>query len=316
MTGGGRRVQLTERLRGRILTRMHLWGLAPGDRLPGIRELARELGEDHRTVAEAYRQLEAEGLVEVRGRSGVYAAAPPHRAGDLPMGTAQWLVQVFTQARQRRLRLDELPALFSRAAAARRLRCACVESSEDQMVAYTWELENSYGLEVVPVMLSDGSDSRTELADALRGADLAITTRYHTKAVQPAAEAAGVPLVVIAVDPDAARDVAHLLDERLQQEPVTMIIADRRFVARLQRIAEEVLPSANRIRYVLADDSAALARLKPGERVIMTRAAQARLGRRAPQYWLLHAPLFARETVDELCTEIVRMNLQSSANTL
>lgn len=314
MTVGGKREQLAERLRGRILTRMHLWGLAPGDRLPGIRELARELGEDHRTVAEAYRQLESEGLVEVRGRSGVYAAAPPRQAGDLPMETAQWLVHVFTQARQRRLRLEELPALFDRASAARRLRCACVESSEDQMIAYTWELENSYGLHAVPVYLSGDSDDPAGLADVLHGADLAVTTRYHARAVQSAAEAVGVPLVLIAVDPDAARDVAQLLSERLQHEPVTMIVADRRFLARLRRIAEEFLPTANRIRYVLADDAGALARLNPAERVIITRAARARLGRRAPQAWLLHAPLFAPETVRELCTEIVRLNLESNVD--
>ena len=313
MTSGGKREQLAERLRARILTRMHLWGLAPGDRLPGIRELARELREDHRTVAEAYRLLEAEGLVEVRGRSGVYAAAPPSAVGDLPPGTAEWIVQVLTEARQRRLTLGELPALLGQAISARRLRCACVESSEDQMVAYTWELENSYGLDATSVYLSGEANDAKALADGLRGADIVVTTRFHVKAAQPAANAVGLPLVLISVDPDAARDVAQLLDNRLQQEPITMIVADRRFVAHLRRIAEEFLPAANQIRYVLADDGMALARLTSADRLIITRAALARLGNRAPDFWLLHAPLFAAETVQELCTAIVRLNLQGNS---
>jgi DNA-binding transcriptional regulator YhcF (GntR family) len=72
--------ELSDRLRDRILNALHLGTLRPGDRLPSIRTLWREMGVDHRVVAQAYRSLEAEGLVEVRGRSGV-SVAPQDQLG-------------------------------------------------------------------------------------------------------------------------------------------------------------------------------------------------------------------------------------------
>ncbi len=46
--------------------------VAPGDRLPPVRQLAVDLAVHHNTVAEAYRQLAQEGWLElVRGRGAV-----------------------------------------------------------------------------------------------------------------------------------------------------------------------------------------------------------------------------------------------------
>lgn len=48
--------------------------LAPGSRLPTVRELAVELGLAPNTVARAYRELETAGIVETRGRRGTFVA--------------------------------------------------------------------------------------------------------------------------------------------------------------------------------------------------------------------------------------------------
>ena len=49
--------------------------LGPGDRLPTVRALAEQLGLAPNTVARAYRELEADGVVETRGRHGTRVAA-------------------------------------------------------------------------------------------------------------------------------------------------------------------------------------------------------------------------------------------------
>ena len=46
-----------------------------GDRLPTVRTLAAEVGLASNTVARAYRELEAAGVVETRGRNGTFVAA-------------------------------------------------------------------------------------------------------------------------------------------------------------------------------------------------------------------------------------------------
>lgn len=45
-----------------------------GDRLPPVRSLARSLGLAPNTVARAYRELEANGQIETRGRLGSFIA--------------------------------------------------------------------------------------------------------------------------------------------------------------------------------------------------------------------------------------------------
>ncbi len=65
---------LFDQLRTQIIDAIRDGRLAPGTRLPTVRELAAELGLAVNTVARAYRELEAAGLLETRGRFGTYVA--------------------------------------------------------------------------------------------------------------------------------------------------------------------------------------------------------------------------------------------------
>src|SRR5262249_57636429 len=59
--------------------------LAPGERLASVRQLAVDLGVNHNTVAEAYRQLAAEGFLQLDRRAGavvIERAAPRAAAGE------------------------------------------------------------------------------------------------------------------------------------------------------------------------------------------------------------------------------------------
>jgi DNA-binding transcriptional regulator YhcF (GntR family) len=54
--------------------------LLPGERLPTVRALAADLGLAVNTVARAYKELEASGLVETRRRAGTVVASGAHTA--------------------------------------------------------------------------------------------------------------------------------------------------------------------------------------------------------------------------------------------
>ena len=49
--------------------------LRPGEQLPGIRPLAEELVVNPNTIARAYRELEHEGVIELRQGAGAFVAA-------------------------------------------------------------------------------------------------------------------------------------------------------------------------------------------------------------------------------------------------
>lgn len=59
-----------EQARAQLADRIRSGRLVAGARLPTVRRLAEDLGLAAGTVARAYRELEAEGLVETRGRNG------------------------------------------------------------------------------------------------------------------------------------------------------------------------------------------------------------------------------------------------------
>ena len=67
-------VPVYEQIRAQIAAHVASGGLAPGDRLPPIRTLASDLGLAPGTVARAFRELEAAGVVVTRRRTGTVVA--------------------------------------------------------------------------------------------------------------------------------------------------------------------------------------------------------------------------------------------------
>lgn len=77
-----------EQLRGQIIGRVAAGDLAPGDRLPSVRQLAGDLGIAPNTVARAYRELEADGVLEGRGRSGTFVRSSVDAGRLAPSATS------------------------------------------------------------------------------------------------------------------------------------------------------------------------------------------------------------------------------------
>lgn len=73
--------QLIEQIKGAVLSGK----LSPGEPLPSIRQLARDLELNSKTVAKAYRLLERDSVVQTRGHRGtfVHADAKANSAVDL-----------------------------------------------------------------------------------------------------------------------------------------------------------------------------------------------------------------------------------------
>ncbi|MCI3929633.1 GntR family transcriptional regulator [Streptomyces sp. AN091965] len=75
------RTQIAEQARGGVLP--------VGYKLPTVRGLAEELGLAANTVAKAYRALEADGVIETRGRHGTFVAAAREAGARAAAGAAQ-----------------------------------------------------------------------------------------------------------------------------------------------------------------------------------------------------------------------------------
>ncbi|HEX7159397.1 MAG TPA: GntR family transcriptional regulator, partial [Edaphobacter sp.] len=96
-------------LRDQIVTQVVLGvasgELAPGERLPSTRELARRFHLHPNTVSAAYRQLEREGKLELRRGSGVFVKAGELRNGHNSLGSDETaadrvIAEFFERARE------------------------------------------------------------------------------------------------------------------------------------------------------------------------------------------------------------------------
>ena len=90
--------------------------LKPGELVPSVRELARELAINPNTVARAYRQLQDQNVLEaVRGTGLAVAPGALKRCrSERVKLIRQRLAQVLLEAKQSRLEPDELRGLIQR----------------------------------------------------------------------------------------------------------------------------------------------------------------------------------------------------------
>jgi GntR family transcriptional regulator len=104
-------LQLMEQVKHAIET----GALRPGEQLPGIRPLAEELVINPNTVAKAYRELEHEGIIELRQGAGAFVSgqATKGRKASDSLRTAQPIVAAAVEKlRDRGLTDEEIRRLF------------------------------------------------------------------------------------------------------------------------------------------------------------------------------------------------------------
>lgn len=296
--GGG---DLAERMRNGIAAGLFLGRLHPGDRLPSIREVARSTNEDHRCVSAAYRRLAGEGVVEVRNRHGVLVGAGPD-APEMPSSeTAAWLAGVIGEAAALQVKVTQLPELLRRWTAQAPVRCLCVDGTEDGLASLAAELHGQWGFETQRFLAEAEGGRRDALAAALRDADVVVTTPFHAHAVEAAAQTSGTPVVVLDADPE----LVTAAEARLRAGALTAVVADARYGERLRCLA-----GGERLRVVLADDADAVAALDPAEPVLMTRAAQQRVGK-SLRLLAPVSPAFSASRARELAAVLIQRNLRA-----
>ena len=103
-------LQLMEQVKHGIET----GALKPGDQLPGIRPLAEELVINPNTVAKAYRELEHEGVLELRHGAGAFVAktAGARKITDRLRAGQSLVADAIDKLRARGITDEEIRRLF------------------------------------------------------------------------------------------------------------------------------------------------------------------------------------------------------------
>jgi GntR family transcriptional regulator len=103
-------LQLMEQVKHAIET----GALRPGEQLPGIRPLAEELVINVNTIAKAYRELEHEGVIELRHGAGAFvsAAAKGRQPADKVRLAQPIVTGAVEKLRERGLSDEQIRRLF------------------------------------------------------------------------------------------------------------------------------------------------------------------------------------------------------------
>lgn len=188
-------------------------GLAPGDRLPTEREMARQLGLSRNTVSLAYRQLEAEGLVRCRQGSGTYVARGEEawQSGGRRERLARLIDVCLEEAVNLGFDLDEFLSLAQARARERkehlrRVRIAFVECNREQVDYFARQIHREMhlgpGVAVMPVLLDEWRNQPEAMARDLAGVEMVVTTFFHLQEVRAMMGNAGKQILAIGLDPD------------------------------------------------------------------------------------------------------------------
>jgi DNA-binding transcriptional regulator YhcF (GntR family) len=305
---------LVDRLRDRIVAGLHVGSLRGGDRLASIREVAAETGEDERKVAKAYRTLQEEGLVEVRGRSGVFVAPQIRFVGGMLQETVEWIAEVLWEGWKRRIALPTFPDLVKACSAKVDIRCAFVESCEDVFETFMPELQTDFGLQVSAVRLdslpvSDSGVSPSALPIEVREAELIVTTIIHAATVRTRIKNLEKPILILSIHPNVVEQISKYLRE---EESVTIVCVDPEFGDRIRLQYRDHIRNDGQLRVVLWSDEEQLKTVDRSRPVLVTRAAHKRLGgglvKRVGPYY----PSVSPDSAHEIIRCLIGLNATSS----
>ena len=280
-------MEIRDHLRRRIIADLHLGRIKPGGRLPSLRTVAGELGVSIRAAARAYAELQTEGLVNVRGRSGIYLVLP--QSGEIALEEPfDWYAQMLKEAWVRRLTINDVHKLLTQLID-EPLTVACVESTEDHMEAFCAELAADFSLRTVSVLLTaDGArvgGTVMTLYDALSCADFVVTTAFHAAEVREAADLLKKPVVIAS----ANDTLVDAFQGQLEIGPVTVVAKDPAFVTRFLSTLKQRFSEEQNLRVVHVDDVVSNPAMINGSTTLYTRAARKSLNE--PEYHLMPPPI-------------------------
>lgn len=106
---------LYEQIAARVRMAVASGEIAPGDALPSVRGLARELRVNPATVVQAYRDLAADGFVELRHGHGTFITEVPTylRDSERIAQAAQLVRKLLQDAARLGIGVEELARAFS-----------------------------------------------------------------------------------------------------------------------------------------------------------------------------------------------------------
>jgi len=178
-----------EQVKMQIVMLLMLGEIDDGQRLPSIRQLAKDMDINQKTAVKIYRKLEKDGLLEIIPGSGVYVDAFNEKKHKEYFRAAvfQYLQKFFTYGAQLGLTLESLikvlttlenKNLFSA------VTVGFVDTLQEELEIYSQEIRNKVGAKCELFMLDELNNPNQKTKDKINNVDCFVTTNLHKKEVE------------------------------------------------------------------------------------------------------------------------------------
>lgn len=214
---------------------LHVGSLKARSRMPTVREMARILDVNAKTVLKIYHRLQEDGLIEIRVGSGVQVT------GASRDYLQNYLCSVVSMAERhmaeaKRLQISPLRYLdllheFIEGKQRRRSTCLVVECNTEQIRLFSREIETHLEVKCHPVLLEDLERMTRQVEALLHEASFLITTDFHWGAVARIAHQHQKTPLRIRLSP---KFVSSLI-ECAQRGGIVMIVSSLDFFPNFQR---------------------------------------------------------------------------------
>ncbi len=180
-------VQLKEKIRQQVESGS--W--SPGFKLPTERELANLLGISRNTVSQAFRELEAEGILTVVQGKGTFLAEAD--AVSLSASRIHRLEEIIDLALGNALRegfsCQEFSTMATEVAEKKKailsqVKIVFVECNREQVDFFAKQLELGSGVSIAALVLDDLQAGTRDALDLVEKADMIVTTFFHVDEVR------------------------------------------------------------------------------------------------------------------------------------
>jgi DNA-binding transcriptional regulator YhcF (GntR family) len=199
-------VPLHDQLLAQLEMKILSGAIAPGQRLPSVRVLARRLGLHANTVSSAYRDLEAAGHVELRRGAGVYVRAGVPAALDEARGLDEMIRLALSAAFRKGHSGSEIRAAVERwLRAAPPERVVMVDPRPETLELVAHEIRTALGIPASGCTLEDLARE-----PGLASGALLLALPYHASKVARAAPGAPLETVHVEAPPEDQKIIETL----------------------------------------------------------------------------------------------------------
>jgi GntR family transcriptional regulator len=205
------RLPIHSQLKAQLIHLIQTRQLAPGTRLPTVRQLAGFLRVNRNTVSRVFSEMEREGYVICMAGRGTHVA-PAKSESKIKMQKVQGLIEIIDEAIQRARQLgfgaDELSlTLYARTQISQpdplgELRTLFIECNKSDTDLFRKQLEQELNIQVDALLVDELQQAVARDPDYLKRYALLITTFYHIREVQ--AMIAKTAIDVVGLMPDTS----------------------------------------------------------------------------------------------------------------